>query len=141
MLEWVVPSGGFNVNEGFEDPVMGELHKLVPFMQRLTGFNRDKRRAEALIVWDSLMYLLRQRDAVGGGELAMMDNACGDNGKRRKRRGRKSRKQWEVVGRTWQGVFLHVLLCLKFEFSSFASIMVSVYFFFIYVLWSMNRVC
>lgn len=44
VLEWAIPGAGFDVNEGFEDPVLAELHGLVPFMRWLMGFNRDERQ-------------------------------------------------------------------------------------------------
>lgn len=79
ILEWAIPGEGFDVSECFLDQQMVDLHELVHFMQWSTDFNRVKRRAEAVLAWDSLKNFLQQRMDAGGGALILVANVGGRN--------------------------------------------------------------
>lgn len=70
LLQMTMSGVGFNVGEGLDINGIQELRELVPYMRWPFGLDRDERRAEAMIAWDSLKLFLKEKMVASRGDSA-----------------------------------------------------------------------
>ncbi|XP_057838659.2 uncharacterized protein LOC131048637 [Cryptomeria japonica] len=61
ILEWTTLGVGFDIREGIEGDDE-DVHELVPLMHWAIRVNKDQRRAQAAIRWDTLRFFLQEKE-------------------------------------------------------------------------------